>query len=102
MRTVMVRYKTKEGRADENEALIRAVFAELRTRAPGGLRYASYRLPDGVSFVHIAKVDTAGDNPLTSLPAFKAFQSEIEDRCVEQPVVTDRKSTRLNSSPRTQ
>jgi hypothetical protein len=60
----MVRYKTKEARAEENAALIRAVFEELRTRAPGGLRYASYRLPDGVSFedrlASVERVDEDG------------------------------------------
>lgn len=88
MRTVMVRYKTKEGQAAANEALIHAVFDELRAREPGGLRYASYRLADGATFVHVATVDSA-ENPLSSLPAFKAFQSGIKERCSEEPVVTE-------------
>lgn len=49
MRTVMVRYKTSEARAAENEALVRNVFEELRLRAPAGQRYASYRLADGIA-----------------------------------------------------
>jgi len=89
MKTVMVRYKTKEGQAAANEALVHAVFDELRARAPGGLRYASYRLDDGATFVHIATVEVSGDNPLTSLPAFQAFQSGIRERCSEGPVVTE-------------
>lgn len=89
MRTVMVRYKTKEGQAATNEALIHAVFDELRSREPGGLNYASYRLADGATFVHIAMLDGIGENPLTSLPAFKAFQSGIKERCSEEPVVTE-------------
>lgn len=89
MRTVMVRYRTKEGQAAENETLVRAVFDELRARAPGGLRYASYRLADGATFVHVASVESGGENPLTSLPAFRAFQSGIKERCTEEPVVTE-------------
>jgi quinol monooxygenase YgiN len=89
MKTIMVRYKTSDAHADANAALIRAVFDELGSKAPGGLRYASYRLPDGVTFMHVATVDTPGENPLTSLPSFKAFQAGIKDRCVEQPVVTE-------------
>ena len=85
----MVRYKTSEATGDTNAALVRAVFEELRARAPGGLRYTSYRLADGVTFVHIASVTTPEDNPLTSLPSFKAFQAQLKDRCVEPPVVTD-------------
>jgi hypothetical protein len=89
MRTIMVRYKTQEGQADANEALVRAVFDELRARGPGGLRYASYRLADGATFVHIATIDGSGESPLASLPAFRAFLSGIKARCSEQPVVTE-------------
>jgi hypothetical protein len=88
-RTVLVRYKTSEPHARVNEALVRAVFDELRLREPGGLRYASYKLADGVTFVHIATLDSPDDNPLTRLPSFKAFQSQLKDRCVELPVVTE-------------
>ncbi len=89
MKTIMVRYKTSKEHADANEALVKAVFNELRARAPGGLRYATYRLEDGVSFMHIATVEKVNDNPLVSLPAFKAFQKELGERCVEPPVVTE-------------
>ena len=89
MKTVMVRYKTSAAHAQANEALVQAVFDELRSLAPGGLRYASYRLPDGVSFVHLATLDSPGENPLTTLASFKAFQAQHKERCVEQPVVTE-------------
>jgi hypothetical protein len=89
MKTVMVRYKTSEGQAEANVALVHAVFDELRARAPGGIRYATYRLADGVSFVHIATLDGEDHNPLTGLPSFKAFQKDLKDRCVEPPVVTE-------------
>jgi hypothetical protein len=88
MRTIMVRYKTEAAHAATNEALIRAVFDELRSRASAGIRYASYRLDDGQSFVHLATLASADDNPLTDLPAFKAFQAALKNRCVEPPVVT--------------
>jgi hypothetical protein len=88
MKTIMVRYKTSETQADANEALVRAVFAELAAQRPDGLRYASYRLADGV-FVHIATVERLDENPLTALPAFKAFQQDLRARCLEPPVVTE-------------
>ena len=47
----------------------------------------SFKLADGVSFVHIASVERAdGSNPLSELPAFRAFQENIGDRCDEPPV----------------
>jgi len=85
----MVRYRTSDAQAEANAALVHAVFDELRARAPGGIRYATYRLADGTTFVHIATLDTAERNPLTTLPAFQAFQANLKDRCVEPPVLTE-------------
>ena len=64
------------------------MFAELAAEQPDGLRYASFRLDDGVSFVHVAVVD--GDkNPLSDSAAFAKFQSGISDRCADGPVASD-------------
>ena len=76
MRRVMVRYKVKPDRAAENEELVRAVYEELRRTAPDGLRYATFRLDDGVSFVHIAETED-GPNPLAEVEAFARFQEGI-------------------------
>jgi hypothetical protein len=89
MKTIMVRYRTSETHAQANEELIHAVFDELRSQTPNGIRYSSYRLADGVSFVHIATLETPEANPLVSLPSFKAFQAQLKDRCVDPPVVTE-------------
>ncbi len=87
-RTVMVRYKTSQDHAAANETLVHAVFDELRAKKPGGVNYATYKLSDGVTFVHVATLDGA-DSALTELPAFKAFQKELKARCVELPLVTE-------------
>jgi hypothetical protein len=88
MPTVVVRYETKPDRADENQQLIEKVFAELAERKPEGLRYATFRLADGVSFVHIATIETAdGSNPLEQVAAFATFQEEIAQRCAVLPAV---------------
>lgn len=89
MGCVMVRYKVKPDRSGENEALIREVFKELQAAQPAGLAYASFKLDDGVSFVHIASIETSdGSNPLTGTDAFKKFVGDIKDRCDEPPVAT--------------
>lgn len=62
---VMVRYKVKADSSGENERLIKAVFAALERERPAGLRYASFKLADGVSFVHVASVDTRFVHGLT-------------------------------------
>jgi hypothetical protein len=88
MTTKVIRYKTKPESAEENARLIRAVFAELAAEEPEGLHYASFRLDDGVSFLHVAVID-GDDNPLTRSPAFAAFQSDIADRLAEGPFQSD-------------
>ena len=88
MRHVMVRYKVKPDRAAENEELVRGVYDELHRTEPAGLRYATFQLDDGVSFVHLASTED-GHNPLPEVKAFQRFQQNIADRCHEAPVLTD-------------
>ncbi len=84
----MVRYKVKPDRVEENEQLVRAVYGELAATEPEGLRYATFRLEDGLSFVHIATVE-GERNPLAEVEAFARFQADVRDRCEEPPVVTE-------------
>jgi hypothetical protein len=88
MKRVIVRYRVKPDRVAENEALVRAVYDELSTSRPDGLRYGTFRLADGVSFLHLA-VEEDGTNPLSKVAAFQRFQAGIADRCDEPPVVTE-------------
>lgn len=86
MRRTMVRYTVKPEEAARNEELVRRVYEELRQTAPAGLRYATFVQEDGVSFVHIASVETEdGSNPLMEVEAFRAFQAGIGDRCDVPP-----------------
>ena len=89
MKTTVVRYKVKSDRADENIQYISKVFEQLQQELPPGLRYVSFNLEDGVSFLHIAILDDdVSVNPLTQMKAFKEFTSQIHDRCEEPPVAT--------------
>ncbi len=86
-RTVVVRYETRPEAAEKNERLIRAVFEELAATGPDGLRYASFRLADGVTFVHVAI--TEGADPLRESAAFKEFSGGVGSRVVSGPVVSE-------------
>lgn len=88
MRRVVVRYRVKPDQVERNEELVRAVYEELHRAGPSGLRYMTFKLEDGVSFMHISESE-GEDNPLTQVAAFKEFQREVADRCDEQPVVTE-------------
>lgn len=86
MGTVVVRYRTTEDGAQRNQELVETVFQELAETRPEGLLYATFRLDDGVSFGHVATVETAdGSNPLSGSAAFAEFQRKLLDRCEEPP-----------------
>jgi hypothetical protein len=92
----IVRYATTPEAADENARLVRDVYAELAQTRPDGLRYATFRLDDGVTFVHLAVLD-AEENPLSSTAAFARFQADIGERRRQLPV---RRRHRLRARPR--
>ena len=88
MKQVMVRYRVKPDQVASNEELVRGVYDELHRSEPAGLRYATFQLEDGVTFVHFSEFEEAR-NPLPELEAFTAFQERIRDRCDEPPVVSE-------------
>jgi hypothetical protein len=86
MKRTLIRYKTRPESADENAALVTAVFAELKAAKPEGVRYLTLRLEDD-SFVHFVETTADdGSSALPKLPAFEAFQRGIRERCAEPPV----------------
>lgn len=88
MASTMVRYRVKPERAEENVALVHAVYAELARKQPEGLHYATFRLPDGVSFLHLVVETDEPGRILGTVDAFGAFQADIEGRCDEPPDAT--------------
>jgi len=89
MPTVVVRYRTKPERADENQELVEKVFAELNSMDDTGFSYISLRLEDGVSFMHVVvEHDTGSTTSLADVPAFRAFTAGMAERCDEQPVAS--------------
>lgn len=86
-KTVVVRYRVRPDAADENARLVEEVYAALAALEPTEFRYVTYRLGDGVTFVHVAHHGEA--NPLASLPAFAEFQRELPQRCVEPPAPSE-------------
>src|SRR4249919_3188858 len=89
MGSSMVRYKVLPDRADENETLVKAVYEQLVRERPAGLHYATFKLPDGVSFMHVVFETDQPGRILKEVAAFNAFTAEIEGRCEEPPVATE-------------
>ena len=87
MKSTVVRYQAKPERADENQELIEAVFADLEKRQPDGFTYKVFRLEDGVSFVHVViEHDVEHPASLQDVPAFQTFVAKIAERCDVPPV----------------
>jgi hypothetical protein len=90
MTTTVLRYEAKPERAEENQQLIEAVFAQLDQGDLDGFTYKVFRLEDGVSFIHMwIEHDIADPDSLQGLPAFQAFMADLVDRCAVPPVVTE-------------
>ena len=89
MSATIVRYRVKPGRAEENAELVRAGYAELAALRPTGVRYATFVMEDGLTFVHIAMLDDDHDEaPLTGLKAFARFREALAERCDVPPQPT--------------
>jgi len=88
MKNVIVRYRTRPDAAEENARLVEGVYAALAEQQPAGFRYSTYRLQDGVTFVHVAH-HADGSNPLPDLPAFAEFQRGLKERCDEPPAPSE-------------
>src|SRR5712692_7780995 len=89
MGSSMIRYKVKPERAAENETLVKAVYEQLGREKPDRLHYATFKLPDGVSFMHVVFETDQPGRILGEVAAFQAFQADIESRCDEPPAVME-------------
>jgi hypothetical protein len=85
MQLDLIRYRTRPDQAAANEALIRAVYRELGDSQPDGLSYATFKLADQVTFLHLVQA-LPTPSPLLTVQAFGEFQAGIADRCEQLPV----------------
>ncbi|HKA50370.1 MAG TPA: hypothetical protein VKK19_12345 [Candidatus Dormibacteraeota bacterium] len=85
MSVIMIRATVKADSVDDVEASARKMFAAIEQAQPRGVRYASCRLPDGVTFVALLALEDGIDNPLPALPEFRAFQDSLKNWMAEPP-----------------
>jgi hypothetical protein len=90
MTTTVLHYQAKPERAEENQQLIEALFAELDQSELDGFTYKVFRLQDGVSFIHVwIEHDIADPDSLQAVPAFQTFMADLADRCDVPPAATE-------------
>lgn len=81
----MIRAKVKPESVEQVEASARKMFAAIEQARPQGVRYASCKLPDGVTFVVLLELEDGTDNPLAALPEFRQFQDDLNSWVAEPP-----------------
>ncbi len=87
MKLTISRTKIKPDQLESISAAGKRVLDALEREQPQGIRYASYALPDGVSFVTFVAVDDGIDNPLLALPEYRAFTENFKNWIAEPPIV---------------
>ena len=91
MNVLMIRAKLKAESVPDSEAATEKMFAAIKAARPAGVKYASTRLPDGVSAVALLALDDeAGnplDNPLQAIPEFREFGEQLPEWLAEPPIV---------------
>jgi len=85
----LVRAKIKADKAAELEKAAKEMFTAIEAAQPQGVRYASCKLPDGVTYVILLGLDDDENNPLFSVPAFRDFQENLKTWIAEPPVVEE-------------
>jgi hypothetical protein len=85
MTVMMVRATVKPESVADVEAAARTMFDAIEKAQPDGVRYASCRLADGVTFVALLELENGNDNPLATLAEFQAFQRGLANWLAQPP-----------------
>jgi hypothetical protein len=88
MKITRVQYTVRPDFAARNKANIQAVMSELRRINARDLKYVSYVMDDGKTFMHIAHQNTRDAESLPGrLDSFKHFQTELKQNLEVPPKV---------------
>ena len=82
-----VRAKLKEEHVADAEAAVRRMFAAIERERLEGIRYASVKLKDGVTFLVLLEVEDGVENPLPGLPEVQEFYYRLPGWYAEPPEV---------------
>jgi quinol monooxygenase YgiN len=83
----MIRAKIKADKVGELEKAAKELFTAIEAAQPQGVRYASCKLPDGVTYVILLALDDDENNPLSAVPAFRDFQENLKTWIAGPPAI---------------
>lgn len=79
MKSVKVQYTVKVEYAETNRKNIARVMADLRDLAHPGIKYSSFVLEDGKTFVHFGMyADQEALEVVNNLPSFQSFREQLK------------------------
>jgi quinol monooxygenase YgiN len=86
MKSVKVQYTVKTEYAVTNNNNIATVMADLRELANPGIKYSTFVLEDGKTFIHFGMyADQEALDVVNSLPSFQAFREQLKASGPEAP-----------------
>lgn len=87
MLQVMICWKVKPDEVRREVRALEAVYEEMRSVRPEGLRYATYQLEDTAVFMALVEMED-GLGVMEQLTVFQRYRAALDERCEEVPVVT--------------
>jgi hypothetical protein len=88
MNVVTVRATLKEEHVADAEAAVKRMFAAIEREQLEGIRYASIKLDDGVTFLALLEIEDGAENPLPGLPEAQEFYAGLPGWYAEPPAVS--------------
>ncbi len=86
MNAVRVQYTVKEAYVETNKANIQRVMADLKALNNPNIKYSSFQLDDGKTFMHfVMRADDEAQKTLSELPSFQEFQRQLRESGPEVP-----------------
>ena len=86
MNAVKVQYTVKEEFVETNKINIQRVMVDLKESNITDIKYSSFLLDDGKSFVHfVLRANDEAQKSLSDLPSFQEFQRQLRESGPEVP-----------------
>jgi len=86
MKAVKVQYTVKAEYAETNKANVSRVMSDLQALANPGIKYSTFVLEDGKTFVHFGiYTDQEALDVVNNLPSFQAFREQLKASGPEAP-----------------
>jgi hypothetical protein len=85
MSVLTVRATLKEEHVQAAMAAVKRMFAAIEREGLDGIRYASVRLEDGVTFLAMLELEDGVENPLPALPEAQEFYGNLPGWYAEPP-----------------